>query len=208
MSPGKDQDRLLEHDYDGIQEYDNPMPRWWLWILIGTVVWSVLYFINIPGVGSGKGWLANYESDMAAARERYGAAEAAAVATMDDATVFAAAHDPAVVAKGKEQFDTVCSPCHLADGGGSIGPNLTDDFWIHGNRPSQIYGTVSNGVLDKGMPAWSQTMTPDVVKAVSAYVITLHGRTPAVAKEAQGEKLGTWSPSEENESETETDDGK
>ena len=83
MSPVKDEDRLLEHDYDGIREYDNPMPRWWLWILIGSVVWAALYWFNVPGIGSGKGRAANYEADMAAARERYGPPPGAVAAPVD-----------------------------------------------------------------------------------------------------------------------------
>ncbi len=189
-------DRLLDHNYDGIQEYDNPLPQWWTWIFIATIVWSVLYWFNIAGVGIGKGRVANYEADIAAATAKYGDRGAAELATLDNPALMAASHDPAVLAAGKQVFATTCSPCHLADGGGVVGPNLTDDYWIHGNQPVQILNTVSEGVLDKGMPAWKQTLKPEQIKTVVAYVLTLHGTTPAVAKEPQGTKMDVYTGEE------------
>ena len=190
MNERRDEDRLLEHDYDGIREYDNPMPRWWLLILWVSIVWSVVYWLNvIPGVGSGPGRVRNYENEMAAARERYGdpRAEAAGNA-LDDATVRAAAADPAKVAAGRQTFAGFCASCHREDAGGSIGPNLTDDYWIHGGRPSQVHGTIANGVLEKGMPAWSAVLNPDQVLHVTAYVLTVRGTRPRDPKEPQGTK--------------------
>jgi cytochrome c oxidase cbb3-type subunit 3 len=184
-----EEDRLLDHEVDGIREYDNPMPRWWLNILYATILFSVLYALNvIPGVGSGPGRIANYETEMAAAKSVRDAAAATAGPVTPEA-ILAVVADPGALSKGRERFKATCSPCHREDGGGNIGPNLTDDFWLHGGQPLQILTTVSTGVVAKGMPAWGQVLKPDEVTAVVAYVTTLHGTNPANAKAPQGDRL-------------------
>jgi cytochrome c oxidase cbb3-type subunit 3 len=186
MSKDSNQDRLLDHSYDGIQEYDNPLPGWWLLLFYATIAFAVLYWLNLPGIGTGRGRVANYERDMAAFRDKYRAA--APAPAMGDPELAALVADPARLAEGKAAFDATCSPCHRADGGGVIGPNLTDDFWIHGSRPAQILGTIVNGVPDKGMPAWGQVLKPEQLPAVAAYVLSLRGTHPPNPKEPQGTK--------------------
>lgn len=187
MSAPRDEDRLLDHKYDDIQEYDNPLPTWWTVLFVVTIIWSVAYYLNvIPGVGSGKGKIANYDAEMAAAAEKFGTPEQQQEAAIDENAVTAALADPAKLELGKTTFTTTCMACHNADGGGNIGPNLTDDYWIHGNSKKDILTTITKGVPDKGMPTWSATLNPDQISAVAAYVITLHGTKPAVAKEPQG----------------------
>lgn len=191
MSKPRDEDQLLDHVYDGIQEYDNPLPTWWTVILWVTIVWGVLYGINvIPGVGSGGGREAGYEAEMTAAAERYGTPEQQAGASIDVPAMTAALADPAALAAGRSAFEATCAPCHERDGGGGIGPNLTDGFWLHGNTYRDILAVVSNGVPDKGMPMWSAVLTPEQVAQVSAYLATLHGTKPAKAKAPQGDELG------------------
>lgn len=191
MSEKNEKDRLLDHQYDEIQEYDNPLPTWWTIILWVTVVWSVFYWLNVvPGIGSGKGRIANYEADMAQAAEKYGAVQKEAAAAIDPAALTKALGDPAAMAAGKATFASTCAPCHLADGGGSIGPNLTDDHWIHGNTYKDIMTTITNGVPDKGMPTWSSVLTPEQVAQVAAYVTTLYGTKPATPKAPQGDIVG------------------
>jgi len=184
--PKQEKDPLLmDHEYDGIHEYDNPMPRWWLYIFYVTIVYAVLYFLNVPGIGIGKGRIANYERDVAQARERYGEV-GAGVAALGADEVQAVLADPARLESGKKVFMSNCMPCHKADGGGSIGPNLTDAYWIHGHRIEDMLNVVSNGVLDKGMPAWSTVLKPDQVAEAVAYVRTLAGTNPPGAKGPQG----------------------
>lgn len=183
MSASHDQDRLLQHEYDGIQEYDNPMPRWWLYIFWGSIVWAALFWFNVPGIGVGEGRIADYDASVAAAAAEF----PQPVNTGPDvAALLAMSTDPAALATGKTVFAAYCSACHAADGGGVIGPNLTDNSWIHGGSPEAIYTTVHDGVLDKGMPAWGQSLKPDEVNAVVAYVISLQGTTPAAPKAAEG----------------------
>lgn len=181
---GPDQDRILEHNYDGIQEYDNPLPRWWVYLFWVTIAFSAIYALNVPGVGVGKGRIANYEKEMADAHAKYGAPGAGQQLT--DEAVLAVAANPARLASGKQTFVTTCSACHLPDGGGNIGPNLTDEYWLHGGKPSQIWKTVNGGVPEKGMPAWGLTLKPEQVLDVAAYVTTLRGTHPATPKAPQG----------------------
>jgi cytochrome c oxidase cbb3-type subunit 3 len=189
MSEPKDagQDQLLDHNYDGIQEYDNPMPGWWVYLFVATILFSVLYALNLPGIGVGRGRIAGYEAEMAKARAA-SAASAPPAASLSDADLRSMANDPAKVALGKATFETNCVACHRADGGGLIGPDLTDDYWIHGGAPTRILATVTNGVLDKGMPTWGPVLKPDQIPAVTAYVLTLHGTHPPDPKASQGVK--------------------
>jgi cytochrome c oxidase cbb3-type subunit 3 len=174
----------MEHDYDGIREYDNPMPRWWLWTFWATIIWSALYYFNVPGIGIGAGRLAAWQHDVAVADSIR--ASHNPLATVTEASLLAGAADPATLALGKATFSSMCASCHQADGGGNIGPNLTDDWWIHGGKPMDILKTVDQGVLDKGMPAWGKMLKPDQLTAVVGYVTTLHGTRPKEPKAPQG----------------------
>jgi len=192
MTAPHDEDRLLDHEYDGIREYDNPMPRWWLYIFWGSIIWAALYWFNVPGIGEGKGRIADYDASIAAAKAAF---PAPAVATgPTGAELLALAKDPAELAAGKALFATTCSPCHGPAGGGVIGPNLTDAYWLHGGTPEAIWHTVNGGVLAKGMPAWGQSLSPDKVSAVVAYVISLQGTTPDNPKAPEGVRDSTPAP--------------
>ena len=179
---------VLDHEYDGIREYDNPLPRWWVYLFYASIAWAGLYALNLPGIGIGKGRLANYERDMAAARAKYGAPTGGG--PVDDAVLLSAAKEPATLALGRTTFTANCAACHGPEAGGVIGPNLTDDFWLHGGRPGEIFHTVNEGVLPKGMPAWGAVLKPEQTRAVVAYVMSVHGTNPANPKPPQGERAG------------------
>lgn len=178
-------DHLLDHSYDGIQEYDNPMPRWWVYIFWGTIAFSVLYVINVGPFGVGRGRIANYEAEMAAAAKLHpqGGGQ------VDVAALLAATKNAGTVAAGKTVFTTNCAACHRADGGGLIGPNLTDKYWLHGGTIADIYRTVNDGVLAKGMPAWGKVLKPADVTAATAYVASLRGTNPTNPKAPQGDPV-------------------
>lgn len=178
-------DRILEHEYDGIQEYDNPMPRWWLLTFAATVIFCVLYLLNIGPIGNGKGRIADYEASLAA----YAAQHPAPVTDVSDAQLLAIANDPTAVQAGAKIFASYCSSCHRADGGGMIGPNLTDEFWLHGATPEKIHAVVNDGVLEKGMPPWAKVLKPEQVNQVVAYITKLQGTHPANPKPPQGEPV-------------------
>ena len=185
MSQANDRDRLLDHEYDGIQEYDNPMPRWWVNISWATIVFSALYALNVGPIGSGAGRIARYEAELAAARARLPQAPAGP----DAGRLAALAQDPAALARGRQVYEQSCAACHRADGGGLIGPNLTDDHWLHGGSLAEVFRTVDEGVTAKGMPAWGKMLKPDQLTAVVVYVASLRGTNPTDAKPPQGEPI-------------------
>jgi cytochrome c oxidase cbb3-type subunit 3 len=107
---------------------------------------------------------------------------------MSDEAIAAVSQDAAQVEEGKKVFSSTCASCHAADGQGLVGPNLTDKFWIHGNKPTQIVKSVTEGYADKGMPPWGQILGPEKVKKVAAYVLTLKGKN-LPGKEPQGDEM-------------------
>lgn len=184
MAARSDEERLLDHSYDGIQEYDNPLPRWWVWIFWATFAFAVVYYFDFTGKIRGPGRIAEYNAAMAAAAKRWPAAT-----LLDEAALTSMVKNPSVVAQGKQVFTTNCAPCHRPDGGGLIGPNLTDEYWLHGGKITDINKTITNGVLEKGMPNWGKILKPDQVNAVTAYVATLQGTNPPNPKPPQGDRV-------------------
>ncbi|MCA0375620.1 MAG: c-type cytochrome [Gemmatimonadetes bacterium] len=180
--PSAPTDKLLDHTYDGIQEYDNPMPRWWLLTFAGTVIFSVIYMFNVGPVGSGKGRIADYDASVAA----YKAAHPEPEATLPPEQLAAIVADAGARERGKTVYATNCASCHRADGGGLIGPNLADDAWIHGGTPVDVYRTINLGVLEKGMPNWGKLLKPAQLQEVVAYVVSLQGTNPPNPKPPQG----------------------
>ena len=177
-----DEDRLLDHEYDGIKEYDNPLPRWWLWIFYATIVFVPLYYV-LPGrLGENGGNVAEYDAEVAA----YKSGQPAAPPTISSEALLALSKDREAVEEGREVYARNCVACHGADGGGVIGPNLTDDAWINGGAPSAIHYTVVVGVLAKGMPGWERLLKPEELDQVVAYVISLQGTKPATPKAPEG----------------------
>jgi cytochrome c oxidase cbb3-type subunit 3 len=187
MPDQNDQDQLLEHSYDGIQEFDNPMPRWWVYLFWVTIVFSVLYWLNVPGFGIGKGRISDYDRDMAVAAAEAAKQRAAEPAGASPEQRMAMTKDASVLALGKQTYTQNCAACHRADAGGQIGPNLTDDYWLHGGALEEMHKTVADGVLEKGMPPWGKVLKPAQLDAVVAYVYTLRGTTVPNPKAPQGE---------------------
>lgn len=167
-------DQVLDHDFDGIREYDNRLPNWWLFILYGTIVFSLGYWLFFHTFGLGKLPVARYEAEMVAATEAQ-LARMAKEGLNDDALLLMSTL-PEKVSEGKQIFDQYCVVCHLADGSGSVGPNLTDEYWIHGNKPMDIYNVVTHGVPAKGMAAWGNQLGPRRVESVVAYVLTIRNQ--------------------------------
>lgn len=180
-----EQDRLIEHEYDGIKEFDNPMPTWWVACFWISIIFAVVYLMNFAGIGVGEGRIAAYEADMAAWRAEHPIE--APTASSDE--LMAIAQDPARIEAGGTVFATNCAACHAADGGGGIGPNLADDFFLHGGTIVDAYRVIDLGVLDKGMPQWGRTLSPDDVQSVTVYVWSLIGSSPAAPKDAQGDPV-------------------
>jgi cytochrome c oxidase cbb3-type subunit III len=175
------------HEVDGIQEYDNKLPNWWLYTLYGSMLFAAGYWFHYQTSGFGDLPRAEYQQEMdkAAAIE---AARIKAAGVMTPEALAALSKDKGTVDQGKVVFAQTCIACHRQDGGGVVGPNLTDEFWIHGAAPEKIFKTISQGVPEKGMPAWAPQLGPDRTQAVTAYVISLRGTNVPNGKAPQGER--------------------
>jgi cytochrome c oxidase cbb3-type subunit 3 len=177
-------DELRDHDYDGIQEYDNRLPNWWLAILYGSIVFSLGYWLVFHTFNIGKLPRESYEREMIAAAEAQLARAAAGGTTNESLLLMSTIPDR--VQAGQQLFVQYCAVCHLENGSGSVGPNLTDDYWIHGAAPLDILNIVTNGVTAKGMAAWGNQLGPRRVETVTAYVLTLRGlNLPGKAPEGE-----------------------
>ncbi len=181
-----DRDRLMSHGYDGIREFDNPLPGWWVWIFWATIVFSLGYWAYYQ-IGPRPSEVAVYETEMREAAARQPAPASPGAVT--DQALLALQKNAGAMAKGKEIFAGKCVPCHGDRGQGIVGPNLTDDFWLHGGRPSEIYHTITEGVLEKGMVPWKTQLAPEEIAAVTAYVGTLRGTNPPNPKPPEGQKV-------------------
>jgi len=180
---GQERDTLREHSYDGIQEYDNPLPRWWVWIFWITIVFSAAYFVFYH-IASGPSIHDEYAEELSNWDAQLAAVPAVKVTNAMLKSVLA---DQGRVQAGRAKFTSLCSPCHLNDGGGSIGPNLCDNYWIHGaGSLMDIHHVVSEGVPEKGMQSWKTMMSSDELNSVVAFVSTLKGTTPAQPKAPEG----------------------
>ena len=256
---GKVTNELIDHDYDGIQEYDNDLPGWWKALFLITIVIAVIYvpYYHFYGdlqeaeyqkemgtyveAGVGRGAFTSYSSpwasdgeitpalraemdkildapfdeqlmramakadpdqlaklqeafpDVIAAYESGSMSSSSAAPEKEEEPAavksdMAALTDDASLAAGKKVWDTQCFTCHLNDGGGSIGPNMTDDYWIHGGDMASIIHIIKVGVPAKGMIPWESTLTPDQIMQVASFIkVKLHGSTPAVPKAPEGE---------------------
>ncbi len=188
---GDADDLLIKgHKYDGIKEYDNPMPGWWVWMFIGSIVFSVIYVAGLHVFD----FVDSYEEDLAegvANLEVRRATFAGANPTfeVDEASLLDLVSDDGAVAAGSKTFAQYCAACHAAQAQGLIGPNLTDNYWIHGGTPIDIFNVVTTGVAAKGMPAWDGTLTPEERAHVVAYILSVQGTAPPNAKEPQGEQV-------------------
>lgn len=186
----------LDHSYDGIKELDNHLPPWWKWLFYGTIGWSAVYifvfhFSSLLPLQDDE-----YQMEIAVAEEQARKLKASQpVQAIDENRLAFSPDSTALITNGKAVYnDNNCGSCHRADGGGnSIGPNLTDEYWLHGGDIKNVFATVKNGVVEKGMPAWGKALSPQQVRDVTFYIMSLQGTNPENAKKPQGEvyKQGT-----------------
>ena len=185
------EDKVMAHDADGIQEYDNPLPGWLWAIWWGSVLFAVLYMAFYAlSFGEGGSYDAEYRGeavqDLAAVQAHY---DANPLVPPTSAELLAGAKNPEVLAKAEARFTKTCAPCHGEQAQGLIGPNLTDDRWIHGGQVAQIFQTIAKGWPAKGMPPWGRALPPDELSALVSYVRSLQGSNPANPKPAEGDPV-------------------
>ena len=177
---------LLEHDYDGIKELDNNLPPWWVYLFYASIIFGVVYMVRYEVLGADNQEM-ELQKEIAQAKIDVAEYMKTAPDMMDEKTVTLLT-DPADLAVGKELYTTNCAACHRADGGGQIGPNLTDEEWILGGGVKNIFHTLVNGGRDgKGMIAWKGTLKPKEMQKVASYIVSLKGSNPADAKAPEGE---------------------
>lgn len=182
-----EKDLLLDHEYDGIRELDNHMPTWWLWLFYVTIAFSVGYMVYYYMLG-GPDQHELYEMEMAAAEEKYNLGDQPDPAGQSDFT-WTYSDDPAKIEEGKELFmsnATLCFTCHGGNGEGLVGPNLTDQYWIHGCSAEEMATSISQGFPDKGMMPYGsgQPLSNEKLQSLISYIATLQGTEPANAKAA------------------------
>ncbi len=182
----KEQEIVLDHNYDGIRELDNVLPPWWKYLFYATIIFAVVYLARYHVFG-GTTQTEEYEMELAQAKAQI-AEYKKNNKDLIDAESVERLTDPADLAAGKTIFTENCVACHKDDGGGGIGPNLTDDYWILGGGIKNVFHTISEGGRPgKGMIAWKSDLKPGEIAQVASYVLSLHGTSPADPKEPEGD---------------------
>jgi cytochrome c oxidase cbb3-type subunit 3 len=193
MSTDPQDPLLLDHDYDGIRELDNKLPRWWVWLFNLSIVFAVIYFVYYHVLGKGQLMAAQYTEEVRAGDQ----IKARAIAEFESKmSTLEPSKDPAVLSAGKETFMTLCAPCHRPDGGGLVGPNLCDDYWIHGGKFEDNLRTIWKGVPAKGMVTWRGVLKPATIHDVGSYIYSLRGSSPPNPKPREDTAPVKTGPSE------------
>jgi len=214
-------DKLMDHDYDGIKELDNDLPRWWTYLFYATIIWAVLYMLYYHVFDIGYLSSDEYKKEMNPAYVRPASADARLLGILpeyhspmynpngdwtplkgssgakveeyveltaeSDTITYAAVDDAASLEEGDQIFQKYCAQCHGKLGEGGIGPNLTDDYWIHGGQFTDIVKSIKYGYPAKGMISWRGTLNSEQIIKAASHVATLRGTNPPNAKAPQGE---------------------
>ncbi|NQZ76162.1 MAG: c-type cytochrome [Ekhidna sp.] len=191
-----------DHEYDGIRELDNRLPPWWLYGFYFTIAFAAVYlfrfyFLDMPRQED------EFQAEMVQAREEVQAYLASLDNLIDESNV-TLAMESADISAGKALFEANCAVCHAADGGGGVGPNFTDKYWLHGGDMPSIFKTIKYGVPSKGMIAWETQLSPKKMQQVASYIYMMEGSAAANPKEPQGE-IFEREVEEVGDSESETD---
>ncbi|WP_244215962.1 cbb3-type cytochrome c oxidase N-terminal domain-containing protein [Pedobacter kyonggii] len=189
----EEKDLVIDHTYDGIKELNNPVPAWFNFLFYGTMIFAAayLFYYHIGGYGDLQDQ--EYENEMAKAKIEKAAYLEKSANTIDENSV-KFDDTPAVLEDGKTIFNTNCVVCHGDKGQGIIGPNLADDYWLHGGNINSVFKTIKYGVPEKGMISWEKNLNPKQISAVTNFILSLKGTNPAGAKAPQGEKYEAKNP--------------
>lgn len=182
----KETEIMLDHNYDGIKELDNHLPPWWKWLFYATIVWGLGYLVVYHLMDSLPLSDQEYQNELSLAQEQKAKLLASKPAVVIDEEALQYSNDEKIIQNGRKVYVTNCASCHLANGEGSIGPNLTDEYWLHGGSVKNIYVTIKNGVQEKGMIPWGPVLSPEQIRDVSFYIMSIKGSNPANPKPPQG----------------------
>ena len=181
------------HEADGIRELDNLLPRWWVWLFYMTIVFSVIYMAYYHVFNAGDLQTEEYHKEAS----RGEAIKSASLAKFEsNLEALKPESTQTILSEGQQVFTQMCAPCHRPDGGGLVGPNLTDDYWIHGAEYTDNLKTIVNGVPEKGMVSWRGVLKPAQIQAVASYIYTLRGTTPPNPKPPENQAPAATGPSE------------
>ncbi len=183
--------RLMDHAYDGIREYDNPLPGWWSSIFIGTIVFAGFYLLYFHVVFGDSTPASDYQNALASYDSKRDVRERAELANISEPYLLQQIADDKVIARGVKVFGERCASCHGAAGNGLIGPNLTDTYQLHGSTRLDIYKTVRGGVPGTAMLAWGEQLPPADIVAAAGFVINLRG-TNVRGKPSEGQPVGPF----------------
>lgn len=184
---------LLDHDADGIRELDNLLPRWWVWLFWLCNIFAVAYLLFYHVLNLGETQAAAYAREAKVGDQLKSAALAkfeSSLASLEPV------RDEATLNQGQQVYTTYCAPCHRPDGGGLVGPNLTDDYWIHGASYQDSLRIIINGVPEKGMITWRGVLKPAEIQAVASFIHTLRGTKPPNPKLPENQQPVSTGPSE------------
>lgn len=182
---GEHKDVLIEdHSYDGIHEFDNDLPPWWKYSFYATIIFGIAYLLHYHVFDTGKLQDAEYQVEM----EQAALLSANEISDPNAKTDFKVLTDAPAIESGKTIYAQNCAACHGKAGEGTVGPNLTDEYWLHGGDVNDIFHTIKFGVTSKGMVAWDKKLSKDQTLQVASYILSLQGSKPANGKAPQGEK--------------------
>ncbi len=190
----KEHEIMLDHSYDGIVELDNFMPPWLKYLFYGTIAYGAGYFMYFSVFDLGKTQIEEYQMELQLAAMQAEERKNMALASIDETNV-SLDQSEQVIQAGQSLYQNNCVACHGADGGGGVGPNFTDEYWLHGGNIKDVFKVIKYGVPEKGMIPWQDQLSPEEIKQVANFVLSLQGTTPANPKEPQGEK---YVPEEQN----------
>ncbi|MGB0881598.1 MAG: cbb3-type cytochrome c oxidase N-terminal domain-containing protein, partial [Vicingaceae bacterium] len=178
---------LLDHNYDGIMELDNDLPPWWLYMFYGTIIAGTIYMVAFFGMGKFD-QIEEMNEEYAVAEKQIAKFKEANGPGIDEASVTLVA-DAAQLEDGKAIYTKNCVACHAANGGGGVGPNFTDDAWIHGSSINDVFKIIKYGVPEKGMIPWESQLNPEQMQNVASYILTeFKGKNVEGGKAPQGDK--------------------
>jgi cytochrome c oxidase cbb3-type subunit 3 len=192
MNKYPNEPKLLDHEADGIKELDNLLPRWWVWLFYLTTVFAILYVAYYHVLRMGDLQAAEFDKEWKRGNEIQKASIAKFEGNLDKLTP---SKDQVVLAKGEQTFMNLCAPCHRKDAGGLVGPNLCDDYWIHGSNYVDSVKVIINGVPAKGMITWRGILKPTDIEAVASYIYTKRGSNPKNPKPPENQQQQPTGPS-------------
>ncbi|WP_367865820.1 cbb3-type cytochrome c oxidase N-terminal domain-containing protein [Pedobacter sp. WC2423] len=181
---------VMEHKFDGIAELNNPTPAWFMILFYGTIIFAIGYLLTYDVLGFGKSQEEEYIAEIEQAAESKVAflANPANVKNAVNENNMEQSKDEAVIKNGASLFANRCTPCHGEHAEGLVGPNLTDEYWLHGGKAKDVFKTIKYGVPEKGMIAWEKSLSAQQISDLTNYVLSLKGTKPAGAKAPQGNK--------------------